>query len=140
MDFPLFIGFTHMESWLASIDKKRPVFAALAAEIEKETNEQRTERLVITVAQPIDGEMVYYCRLPVGILNTMVNIPINNHDQRIAIAESAYQLVFKWLVGKHLKVNQGVVAAPKNTQYLDGKASFLVFDHQTQQYTNAKKN
>lgn len=135
MDFPLFIGFTHMESWLASIDKKQPVFATLITELNHESNDQRTERLVITVAQPVcKGEMVYYCRLPVGILTTTMYLP-TNHDQALRIAENAFQLVIEWIIENHLVVHQGVIATPKNTQFLDGKAYFLEFDHQTQQYT-----
>lgn len=133
--FPLFIGFDTLEEWLTSIDHTRPVFANLVIEYGKiGLYDIRTDQKVIIVAQPIT-DLVYYCRLPISELQYMGSKPFNpDHDQRMKQAQQAWEIVETWLLEQGLTFHKAVIAVPQYLKLLEGKANFLIFDNDTQNY------
>lgn len=134
---PLFIGYSTLEELYRVLDPKRPVYAALITEPGKPNQyDQRVDALVIMVAQP-DGDLVNYCRLPVGRINYVGRLPLNgqaDEETQKTWAEQAKSLVDTWLTEGKLAVLPGVISVPQNMRWLDGWANFLFFDNSTQTY------
>ena len=127
----LLVGYDLMEQWFEVVDKERPVYAKLVREQQiVAANNLWSAHLIIWVAQPESmSDLVHYVRLNVGTLQFIGDKPFDNdHEQRIALAESAFEIVHKWLEEQGLDVRPGLVAVPEHVRLLDGWAGFMVFD------------
>lgn len=134
---PLFVGYSSLEELGRVVDLKRPVYVALFTEPGKHSqHDQHTDAMVIMIAQP-DEDIVNYCRLTVGSVQYVGDLPLYGKEdvtRKETLAEQAKTIVKDWLLEKGLKILPGVIATPNNTRFLDGWADFLVFDTGTQAY------
>lgn len=116
----LFIGYQSLDAWLHTIQSKEPVYVALINELGPFAgNRTRVEQMIVMLAQPIDN-LVHYCRILVGELRMVNGEPFDlDHKQRRQKAADHFAEIQQKLVGEHLMVREGIIAAPINLRWVD---------------------
>ncbi len=142
MSETLFIGYLSLEEWLRAVDKKRPVYALLNAEVGESKYDLRTDEMVVEVAQPEDGEsLVHYARLPAGKLRYQAGEPFDrDHDERVKQAESLSRIVDAWLETEGLTILRGRISRTNDLSLVRSWASFIEFDKNAGEYRLRKNS
>jgi hypothetical protein len=128
-----FVGHATIEGWATAIEADRQVYALMTVE-SRPGQLSRVARHIITLAQPVDGE-VHYFRLPVGLTEWIGNTCVSDnpkHDTRVAHANQAWELIKLWLKEAGLIWMEAAVAVPEDLRdgLLEGEAEWMGYDRE----------
>ena len=87
------------------------------------------------VVQWFNSNIVHYCRIPTGSSDFLAGLAMaDDHDQREAGREQAWQIVLGWLK-ERVYVVEATIAVPNDMVLLDGRAGFLVYDKESKTFS-----
>jgi len=130
----LAVGYVTIEGWGKAVSAEYDVYAAQLLESHMYMNGMQEKRThLVLVSQPIDDE-VHYCRIPVGITDSLMNESLVDKLAVERAAKQAWIFITEWLAENHHTWKEAVVGIPKDIVPLDGRADFLVYQPKLKGY------
>jgi len=149
----IFIGYADLETMLTgqpktqppSADfpagvKGRPLYVMLLEQPGKMDKHGVAVNDLALVIQDIAPQGVRYCRLSLASVSTIGGKPFSEdtHKEKWERAQSAYKIVRAWLAEQGYTVEEATIAHPRGYVFLNGWASFLKYDKDSDRFVRAE--